>query len=523
MPASFAPSKPQLILGLCVPLAVLVGFFLAEPLKPGSMAVLILVLAVLTFPLVLKWHHPLLVLSWNAAITPQFFPGKPHLWMLMAGISLFMAVLSRSVSYRHRIFHVPAITRPLLALVLVVLITASATGGFGVRVLGSASYGGRGYFYILAAAVGYFALGSKRINPSQQRLYIGLFFLSGITGLLPNLVYSGGASFWWLLRFLPTTFITEQIQADYTLSTSIWRIAGLVVAAPALFYWVLASYGIRGLFVWRQPWRMLLFILAWAACLASGFRSVLVLFGFVFLIQFFLEGLHRTRLLPVLVGAFTLIAALTLANIKSMPLVVQRSVSFLPIEVDPVARASAKQSTEWRIEMWLSVLPEVPRHLLLGKGYSINPNDLQMSMESYSRGLGASYQTAVTAGDYHNGPLSILIPFGLWGVFAFVWFLGASIHYLYGNYRRGLPELRVVNTFLLSLFLARTVFFLLVFGVFYRDLWIFVGLVGMGVMLNGKTQVVATGEVSEGSQVRHSGGSTQLPPDPQNPATRHLN
>jgi hypothetical protein len=30
------------------------------------------------------------------------------------------------------------------------------------------------------------------------------------------------------------------------------------------------------------------------------------------------------------------------------------------------------------------------------------------------------------AGDYHNGPLSILIPFGLFGMIAFLWLLGAG-------------------------------------------------------------------------------------------------
>jgi len=30
---------------------------------------------------------------------------------------------------------------------------------------------------------------------------------------------------------------------------------------------------------------------------------------------------------------------------------------------------------------------------------------------------------AELAGDYHNGPLSVIIPFGVFGVIAFVWFL----------------------------------------------------------------------------------------------------
>ena len=49
----------------------------------GSMAVVGIVLAVLSFPLMMKWHYPLLVLSWNAAIGLAFldplleFDGHP--------------------------------------------------------------------------------------------------------------------------------------------------------------------------------------------------------------------------------------------------------------------------------------------------------------------------------------------------------------------------------------------------------------------------------------------------------------
>src|SRR5713226_2470738 len=93
--------KPHLIMGLCLPLAVLIGYFLAEPLESGSIAVVLLVLMVLSVPILMKWHHPLLVLCWNASITPYFVPGRPYLWMIMAVASLFFAALNRSVTARH--------------------------------------------------------------------------------------------------------------------------------------------------------------------------------------------------------------------------------------------------------------------------------------------------------------------------------------------------------------------------------------------------------------------------------------
>ena len=67
-------------MGLSLPLAVLLGYFVAEPMELGSMAVVVFVLVVLAIPLMMKWYYPLLVLAWNAAFSPVFLPGRPALW-----------------------------------------------------------------------------------------------------------------------------------------------------------------------------------------------------------------------------------------------------------------------------------------------------------------------------------------------------------------------------------------------------------------------------------------------------------
>src|SRR6266853_1794925 len=90
--------RPHLIMGLCLPLAVLIGYFLAEPMDSGSIAIVVLVLAVLS---------------------------------------------------------VPELTKPLLFLSAVIGLTMFLTGGFGLRLLGSDRYGGRGYLYLFCAVAGY--------------------------------------------------------------------------------------------------------------------------------------------------------------------------------------------------------------------------------------------------------------------------------------------------------------------------------------------------------------------------------
>src|SRR5580692_5102957 len=97
-------SRSNLIYGLCLPLAVLLGYLLAEPFESGSVAVVVLVISVLSIPILMRWHHPFLIFAVNAAIYPYFVPGRPMLWMIMAVVSAFFLVLNRSMGRDVRFF-----------------------------------------------------------------------------------------------------------------------------------------------------------------------------------------------------------------------------------------------------------------------------------------------------------------------------------------------------------------------------------------------------------------------------------
>jgi len=197
-------------MGLCLPLAVLLGYFLADPLESGSLAVLILVLFVLAVPLVMRWYHPLLVLTWNAGIFPFFIPGQPDLWMLMAVAALFLAVVNRSVSSEHKFLHVPSVTMSLLFLLAVILATAWLNGGIGLRLMGSSTYGGKKYVFVIAAIVGYFALTSQRVPASRAGVYVALFLLPSLTSLIGNVAYIAGPKFYFLLNIFSADCAVEQ-------------------------------------------------------------------------------------------------------------------------------------------------------------------------------------------------------------------------------------------------------------------------------------------------------------------------
>lgn len=491
--------RAHLIMALCLPLAVLLGYFLAEPLESGSMAVIVLVMFVLAVPLMMKWYHPILVLSWNAYITPVFLPGQAQIWIPVAAASLLFALLNRAVNPEARFVYVPPLANSLLFIAAVVLITAFATGGIGLRSFGSSRYGGRNYTFILMAVAGFFALSSVRIPPEKAGLYVGMYFLAGLTAIIPNLIYILGPTFYPLFSLFPVGMAVDQARADYALGPGIFRINGLATMGPALYCYALARYGIRGALDITKPLRLLLLVVAAGCCVASGFRSCLIFFLMIFCAVFYFEGLHKTRLLPVSLGICLIGAAILLPNASKLPLVVQRTVSFLPVRIDAIARDSAESSTEWRVEIWKRAIPEIPKHLLLGKGYGMDPNELYLADQI--GGLRSSGQEATLVnGDYHSGPLSVIIPLGIFGTIGFGWFLVAAGRFLYQNYRFGDERLQRLNTFLLAFFVTKVVFFFAVVGSFHSDLYIFTSLVGLSISLNGPPEPAAEPELAEPEQ-----------------------
>lgn len=481
-----AISRLQLIYGLCLPLAVLLGFFLADPHQQSTVAVVGMVLAVLCSPLLIKWHHPLLVLSWNASVAPAFLPGSPSLWMLLAVPALVLALAARSTDANRRFVAPAVIVWPLAVLVGIVGLTAMLTGGVGLRALGSMQVGGKAYLYIALAVAGFLVLISRGIPSERSGLYTAMFFLPGLTAAMGNLIYFIGPKAYGLFEFFPATWAVGQAVATERVGAQAGsaRIGGFTEASVLFLCFLLARHGVRGLLDLTRPWRLCLLLAALVGVLYAGYRSALILFGLVLVLVFFLEGLHRTRLLAGVLLAACLFGLAVLEFLPNMPYVVQRSLAFLPIEVDPSVRADVRDSTRWRVEMWRDVISEVPQYVLVGKGYAINPRELDVAIQGRGRGQMPLWSVAAVAGNYHNGPLSVLMPLGGIGVLAFGWLLFAGFKVLQRHCRYGDPQLRLINRLLLGYYLARVILFVAVFGCFHLDLVVFLGLIGFGLSLN---------------------------------------
>ena len=184
VPAFF---RPLVVYGTCVILAIWLGYLLASPLTYSSLAIYVFLAAALTFPLLLRWHFPLLLLSWNMAAFVFFLPGQPSLCLVMIALSLGISVFQRMLSKESQFIHVPQLVLPLLCLIAVAVVTAKLTG-LGLRTFGSDVYGGKKYVYLLGGILGYFALSARRIPLDRKNLYIALFFLGGVSATIGDLL-----------------------------------------------------------------------------------------------------------------------------------------------------------------------------------------------------------------------------------------------------------------------------------------------------------------------------------------------
>jgi hypothetical protein len=492
--------RPLMAYGLVAAAALAVGYFLTSPLDYTSFAGLLAVCMLLLTPILLRWHHLLLVLAWNASIVVFFMPGTPALWMPLGVVSLVFAVGATLLA--GRIPYPPSrlVGTSLILLGLVALVTGYLRGGVGLATFGSGVYGGKSYYHIVLAILGYFALAATPVPPRRAALYAGLFVLSGVTCLLSNLIYSLGENFYILYLFFRVDLAIPQATAEFSQS-GMMRLTGVGLACASFSQFMLLRYGIRGIFSLQHPVRFVVFAVSTVMMLFSGFRTLVLLIAILFAVQFCLERLFSTRIFLFCAFGLVLGGVLLVGFASHLPLAVQRSLSVLPLPLDPVARLDAEASTDWRINMWKALLPELPKYVLLGKGYAISPSDLIISEESVRRGFADPALASMVAGDYHNGPLSVYIPLGSLGLLAFVFFLVASFRLLYRHYRRGDPALQTTNTFLLSAFIAQAILFLFVFGSLNTQLYVLVGIVGLSVALNRQSQKAAAAEHDEGQPV----------------------
>ena len=484
---SAALFRSLIVYAVCVPLAIFVGYTLTNPLDYQSMGFIGVLMAVLIFPLLMKWHYPLLIFSSLCPFTVFFLPARPNLFLPMVMISLSISVVERILNKEKHFVRSTVVVWPLLALVAVVFITAELTGGFGLRSMGSSVYGGKKYVTLFIGILSFFAITAQAIPKEKANLYITLYFAGTFFGFISDLYALIPEPLHFIYLIFPVSDRGIDEMGEFHLEFGVTRLFGIAGTAGGVFYWMLARYGIRDIFLSGKLWRPLMFGLAFIFIFMGGFRSAIIGAMIVFGLIFVLEKMHQSILmLPIiLIGIMGSVALVPLAS--HLPHTFQRALAFLPLKIDPDVRMDAEGSTQWRLDIWQALLPEIPKYLLVGKGYAFSAETFTQSMgrdATFQKTLSAADNPLALSSDFHSGPLSVVLSFGIWGVLVWLWYWAAGFWVVWRNYHYGDPAVRHANLFLFALFVAKVFGFLFIFGGIVEDVGSFACLIGLSLALN---------------------------------------
>lgn len=471
--------KSLVVYAVCIPLALLIGYLLASQ-SLQDLTLIGVIFLILCAPLVIHFHYPFMLVAWNMGAVVFFLPGRMSLWLVAILLSFGMSFTHRILDKRRHFLWITEISRPLIFLAVVVLVTAQLRGGFGFRFMGGEEAGSRRYVELLVGILGFFALAALHITPRQRGRFLGLFFLGGLGGAVAVLFGHLPSFMNFIFLFIPPqTVAAEGAGVFYAFRPLTWP-------AIAVISFMLVRHGLRGILSPLNFWRLSILLASIVVVIFSGSRLGLVVVLMTLTFIYWLEGLVRSRMTPFVLMALLLAAALAVPFATRLPLSMQRTLAVLPIEVDPAARATADDSSEWRRQIWRVAIPQIPQYLLLGKGYAISRAELNYMMDSsFGEGRRVEDRSATIAGDYHNGPLSVIIPFGIWGVIGFVWFQVAALRLLWKNRNFSSVDLSAANNYLLATYLVTLTCFLFVFGSLQSGMVAFTGIIGLSVALNG--------------------------------------
>src|ERR1041384_420457 len=116
-----------IVLPVALWVGLLAGNFSGSIGDTAHLGPLVILLLVISLPLLMKWHHPLLFLAWNTNAVVFFLPGRPEIWLVVAALSLAFSAFQRAVLSTMRFIWVPSVTLPLILFAVVLLITAKLT------------------------------------------------------------------------------------------------------------------------------------------------------------------------------------------------------------------------------------------------------------------------------------------------------------------------------------------------------------------------------------------------------------
>ena len=300
----------------------------------------------------------------------------------------------------------------------------------GLAAMGSQLGGGRFYLQIALAFAAYLILSNREYSERDLRwvfasLVFGAFF-SLIYGLISYLLVGPAVD--------PVTgMVAEEFYTWHQL---------LALPPLTIAFLIFARWSPREVFSLQKPWLFLAYLLCLILILFSGKRMAIVA---VCLTPLAASFVYRQPVY-ILVGVVLVTASMGIAvighgQVFRLPLVAQRTLSFLPADWDEGLGDMRGGTDEWRAELRNYAWERVKKDPLIGKGFGVDLQETATAFDMAKQGGSMDIRTAQYAlgRSWHNIWFGYAADFGIplsiiqAVIFCWVFILTAKTFRYYGS------------------------------------------------------------------------------------------